>query len=307
MKLAALLVVAAGAPLCATTWYVTVAGLGGLPEYDSRFAELARELDKTLQSAAADARVETLTGEAATREKLRSTLESIARQAQPQDELVLLLIGHGTFDGAEYKFNLKGPDLGAPELAAMLDGVAARQVVVNTTSASGGCVDALRRENRVVIAATRSGTEKNATVFAKYFVEAFRDPSADTDKNDALSALEAFRYADQKTAQFYETQKRLATEHAVLEDTGKGEAVRAPSAANGEGLLAGRLTLVRLGAAQAAARSPVKQRLLAKREELEGQIEKLKYEKAAMPLEEYRKKLQALLIELAKTQAELDR
>jgi hypothetical protein len=71
-----------------------------------------------------------------------------------------------------------------------------------------------------VIAATKSGTEKNATVFARYWVEALQDPDADTDKSDSISAMEAFTYADKKTAAFYDSQKRLATEHAVFEDTG---------------------------------------------------------------------------------------
>jgi hypothetical protein len=295
------------APACAATWYVAVAGLGGLPEYDSRFLDLAKSLEKSLR-ADPRAHVEMLAGLSATREQLRAALAKARREAQPEDELVVILIGHGTYDGTEYKFNLPGPDVTGTELAEMLAGIkTARQLVVNTTSASGGAIEALRRENRVVISATRTGTEKNATVFARYFVDAFRDPSADTDKNDAVSALEAFRFADQRTAKFYETQKRLATEHAVLEDTGKGDAVRVPSAENGQGLLAARFTLLRLGAAQSAARTPEKQKLLFKKEELEGQIEKLKYEKAAMSIEEYRKKLEALLVELAKTQEDIDK
>ena len=95
-------------------------------------------------------------------------------------------------------------------------------------------------------------------MFARYWVEALRDPAADTDKNETISALEAFRYADKKTAAFYETQKRLATEHAVLEDTGKGEGVRAPSAENGEGMLAAQFPLLRIGAAATAAKDPAK-------------------------------------------------
>ena len=98
--------------------------------------------------------------------------------------------------------------------------------MVDTTSASGGAVQALERPGRAVIAATKSGTEKNATVFARYWVEAFQDPSADTDKSDSISAMEAFTYADRKTAEFYDSQKRLATEHAVFNDTGTGEPVR---------------------------------------------------------------------------------
>src|SRR5262249_19771621 len=132
------------------------------------------------------------------------------------------------------------------------------------------------------------------------------DPAADADKNETVSALEAFRYADQKTAKFYESQKRLATEHAVLEDTGKGEGVRAPAPENGEGMLAAAFPLLRLGSKASAAAKPQKLKLLGEKEDLEQQIDRLKYQKAAMPLEEYKRQLQALLLQLAKTQAELD-
>ena len=79
----------------------------------------------------------------------------------------------------------------------------------------------MQRHDRVVIAATKTGTEKNATVFARYWVEALQDPGADTDKNQIITGLEAFQYATRKTAAFYETEKRLATEHAVFEEGGK--------------------------------------------------------------------------------------
>ena len=105
--------------------------------------------------------------------------------------------------------NLPGPDLSGVELGALLDRIACtRQLVVNMTSASGGSRASLEKANRVVITATKSGNEKNATVFARFWVEALRDPAADTDKNETVSALEAFIFAETKTAQFYETQKR---------------------------------------------------------------------------------------------------
>jgi hypothetical protein len=122
-----------------------------------------------------------------------------------------------------------------------------------------------------------------------------------------ISALEAFQYADRKTASFYESQKRLATEHAVIEDTGKKEAVRAPSAENGEGLLASNFVLLRLGAAQKAANDPAKRALLEKKEELERKIDTLKYQKAAMSAEDYKKQLSDALLELARVQQELDK
>jgi len=292
----------------ATTFFLTVGGLGGEPEFEQRFSGWAKDVDKSLKGAP-DSTAVTLFGADATRARIQATLKDFGSKAKKDDALVVMLMGHGTFDGSEYKFNIPGPDLSAIELASMLDKVpATRQLVVNMTSASGGSLAALERANRVVICATKSGTEKNATIFARYWVEALRDPAADTDKNDSITALEAYRYAEKKTSSFYTTQKRLATEHAVLEDTGKGDAVRDPNAENGQGLVASRFVLLRIGAtSQAIARSPEKLKLLGRKEEIEQAIDKLKYEKAAMRADEYKSKLAQLLIELAQIQEELDK
>jgi len=307
MRIAALILMASGLSQAAT-FYVTVAGLGGEPEYEQRFAAQAQEIDKLIRAGNPDAKVQTLYGPQATRAHVQSALADVARQAKSGDVFVLMLIGHGSFDGIDYKINLPGPDLSATELAALLDRIpAGRQLVVNMTSASGGCRAALEKPHRAVVTATKSGSEKNATIFARYWVEALRDPAADSDKNERVSALEAFVYAEQKTSEFYETEKRLATEHPTLEDIGQGDGARKPSAENGEGLLASQITLLQIGPAQTAAYTPEKKALLAKREDLEQQIDRLKYQKAAMPAEEYKKQLDALLLELAKTQAELDK
>jgi hypothetical protein len=292
----------------AASYYVTVAGLGGEPEYEQRFTGLANDLDKLLKASGGDAHVYTLTGGDATKAHLTDTMNAIARDAKPDDALTLILIGHGSYDTVEYKFNLPGPDISGEELATLCDRVAAkRQLIVNTTSASGGSIGALQKPGRIVIAATKSGTEKNATVFARYWVEALRDASADVDKNDAISALEAFQYADRKTVSFYESQKRLATEHAILEDTGKKEGVRAASTENGEGMLASNFVLLRIGAAQKEANDPAKRALIEKKEDLERKIDTLKYQKAAMPVEDYKKQLADALLELARVQQELDK
>jgi hypothetical protein len=291
----------------AATFYITVAGLGGEPDYEQRFTANANDLDKIFKGTAG-AHVYTLTGKQATKAQLSQVMSQVARDAKPDDDLVLTLIGHGSFDGAEYKFNLVGPDVSAAELAAMCDKVPAkRQLIVDTTSASGGAVAALQRAGRAVIVATKSGTEKNATVFARYWVEAMQDPEADADKSGSVSAMEAFTYADRKTADFYTSQKRLATEHAQFEDTGKGEAVRLTTMEGREGALLRTLTVVRLGAAQAAMNDPAKRDLMAKKEALEQKIDELKYDKAAMEPGEYKKELTAALLELAKVQADLDK
>jgi hypothetical protein len=304
MRLAALFACA----ICAhgATYYVTVSGLGGEPDYEQRFKMWAEDIDGSLKKAGGDAKVFTL--QAPTKEKVKAQFAEIARTAKPDDALVVMLIGHGSYDGVEYKFNIPGPDLTGAEIASLLDRVpATRQLVVVTTSSSGGAIEFLRRPNRVVIAATKGGTEKNATVFARFWAEALREPAADTDKNETVSAMEAFHYAQKKTAEFFESQKRLATEHAVLEDTGKGEGERDPKPENGEGKLASAFPVVRIGANAAAARDPNKRPLLDKKEQIENAIDKLKFEKAAMNAAEYKQQLTALLVELAKVQEELDK
>jgi len=304
---AAILLLAA-VPARAGSFYVTVAGLGGEPDYEQRFTAMANDLDKVLKASGSEVHVYTLTGNQAARAQMTEILSEVAKQAKPDDDFVLILIGHGSYDGFEYKFNLVGPDISATELASLCDRIPSkRQLIVNTTSASGGSIAALEKPGRGVIVATKTGTEKNATVFARFWVEALHDPTADLDKNDAISALETFEYADRKTAAFYDTEKRLATEHAMFEDTGKGQPVRAADAQSSEGRFLATFTVLRIGAAQRAANDPAKRELLAKKDDLEQKVDELKYQKAAMAQEDYKQQLTQALLELARVQAELDK
>jgi hypothetical protein len=289
----------------AATFYLIVAGLGGEPDYEQRFIAAAKDLDRIFKSAGATARVYTLVGAQATATGFRDTIKTIESEATADDDFALILIGHGSFDGVEYKFNLPGPDVTATEIAALCDHVASRrQLIVDTTSASGGAMQALERPGRAVIAATKSGTEKNATVFARYWVDALQDGSADIDKSESVSAMEAFLYASEKTAAFYDAEKRLATEHAVFNDVGRGEPVRQPG--NGQGTLLSTFTLLRLDASQLAANDSAKRALLDKKEELERKIDILKYRKAAMDPADYKKQLTDALVELSNVQEKLD-
>jgi hypothetical protein len=297
------------AALHATNYYVTVAGLGGTPEYEAQFKKWAADIDQSFRSNGPGSQVETLTGAAATREHLTATLSRLASQVTEDDSLALMLIGHGSFDGTDYKFNIPGPDISATELDSLLNRIAARrQLVAVMTSASGAAFRELGKNGRIVITATKSGTEKNATVFARYWVDALRDPAADTDKNGTVSALEAFRYAQRKTAAYFESQKLLATEHATLNGSGSQKDANGERTSGGkQDQLASAFVLIRPPTEAAAASSPQKQRLLSRKEDLEAKIDKLKYQKAAMPADEYKRELTTLLLELAKTQAEIDR
>ena len=295
MKRAGLLFLAvcAAHPVFAATYILTVAGLGGEPDYEQRFTMLATDTDKVLRAGGqTDRIVETLKGADATKAKVEASLTRIASQAKSADAFVLMMIGHGTFDGTEYRFNLPGPDISGTELAALLNKIpAGRQLVVDMTSSSGGAVSAFKKDNRVVITATKSGMEKNATVFARYWVEALRDPTADVDKNETISALEAFQYAEKKTAQFYSEQKRLATEHPQVDDQQRASA----------------FPLLKFGSASAVVTDPAKRDLIAKKEDIENKIDALKYQKSLLAPDDYRKQLQGLLLDLAKAQEAIDK
>ena len=218
---ACLLFLWAAASMQAANYFVTVAGLGGEPEYETQFTKWAQELDRELNSGP-EAHIVTLSGAGATRQQVEQALNKVAEESSASDTVAVFLIGHGSFDGVDYKINLPGPDMTGAELARALNRIPARrQLVVNMTSCSGASLTALAKKDRVVISATKSGTEKNAPVFARYWVDALHDPTADTDKNGSISALEAFRYAERKTATYFETEKLLATEHALITDTAK--------------------------------------------------------------------------------------
>ena len=276
----------------AKTFYLIVSGLGGEPDYDLRFSGLAKEAEKSFRGAGGDDSITTLSSPASTKVAVNAALVDIAKSATAPDALVVLMIGHGSFDGVNYKFNLPGPDLSAAELAEDLSRIpATRQLVVDTTSASGAALKPLEHTGRIVVTATRDGAETNATVFPRFWVEALHDNSADTDKSDTVSALEAFNFAQRKTARFYEEQKRIATEHPVLSDATR----------------AAQFTVIRFGASAASAADPAKKQLMTKRDDLESKIDALKQQKNGMALDLYKAQLTALLVQLAQTQQEIDK
>jgi hypothetical protein len=156
----------------------------------------------------------------------------------------VLLIGHGSAQGGEARFNLPGPDLTAADFGQLLARFSTQRVaLVNAASASGDFVVALSAPNRTIITATRGASEKNETVFGGYFVKAFAGEVADTDKDGQVSLLEAFSYARREVERFYQSENRLQTEHALLDDNGDGEGSRDPDASATDGANARRFLL----------------------------------------------------------------
>lgn len=298
------------------TYAVVISGLGGEPAYGKLIDQWGKDLSSVLRKnavsedrvfwLAANKEMEGVYAESR-REEIVKLMEELAARLTAEDTLVLFLIGHGSYDDYDYRFNLPGPDLTASQLSDLLGDIrAGKQVVVNMTSSSGASLEPLQRKGRVVITATSAGRERNFSVFARYFTEALDDPAADTNKNRELSVLEAFQYASHEVARYYKELTRLATEHALLEDQGDGEGVREATPENGQGLLASSIPLVDLGGRTAADDDPQARALRAKKRKIEEAIEQLKYRKASLTSKQYFERLEKLLIDLAKVEQNLE-
>ena len=273
-------------------------GAGGEPAYAKQFDEWTTQLKSALSDHYGFGTQQTLVLTLATAEDVKRTFAQLKTRLDSNNVLFVFLIGHGSFDGKEAKFNLVGPDLSASEYNALLTALPTHRVVIfNMASASGEFVKSLSAKGRIVVTATNSGQESNATRFTGFFIAALNAKDADTDQDGHVSVLEAFVYANRLTADFYTRAGRLATEHALLEDNGDG--VGHEKAEAGEGLLARATYLDSLSIDEAAA-SAAAGRLMKERTRLEGEIEQLIARKQNMPEPEYEATLERLFIELAK-------
>ena len=295
------------APIDSNKFAVIINGAGGEPAYATQFEEWTRQLNSVLSDRLGfDARqVKVLTEKPADANTARSTAEEVKRtfatlksQLGANNILFVFLIGHGSFDGKEAKFNLVGPDLSASDYNVLLSSLPTRRVVVfNMASASGEFIKSLAAKGRIVVTATRNGQETNATRFPGFFIAALNATDADTDQDGHTSVLETFVYANRLTADFYQRAGRLASEHALFDDNGDG--VGSDKVGGGEGLLARATYLDSLSVDEAAA-NVATARLLKERARLEGEIEQLIARKENMPESEYEASLERLFIELAK-------
>jgi hypothetical protein len=280
-----------GAAALADTHALVIAGLGGEKTYEQRFANQATSIGQAAEKLVGDAsRVTVLSAERADRDSVRQELRALASRAKRDDQVLIVLIGHGSYDGEEYRFNLPGPDLTSSELGALFDQIPAReQLIVNATSASGAAIDKWKRDNRIVITATRSGNERTATRFAQYWLEAVSTTAADTNRDDVVTAAEAYEYANRRVAESFKADVSLATEHPRLE--GKG---------------AERFAVARFGNAVMATSDATLNALHARRVAIERDLDTVKQRKTSLDENAYYDQLEEVLVRLARVQEQID-
>lgn len=282
---------------------LVVSGLGGEPAYSNAFVEWGTSMVQAAvdrygvdpehihylaedPSAAPGA----IDGESR-RDAVLAAVSRMARDAADDDRVMILLIGHGSADARGSRLNLPGPDITAEELNDALDAFDEQPIViVNAASASGDFQEILAGPRRTIVTATKSGMERNETVFGKYFVAAYAGDEADADRNGRLTLKEAYDYAVRETERDYTNSGRLQVEHSRME---------------GDMELAAVFQLGTPTTAIPSDASPQVRALYEERVRLEGEIEALRARNGQMDQAEYQSQLEALLLDLARTNREI--
>src|SRR6478736_1177618 len=284
---------------------IVAVGAAGEGEFGKNFADWAGLWVKTANQAAAQ-HVSIGLSPTNSASDLALLKEAIGKEpTNSTAELWIVLIGHGTFDGKEARFNLRGPDLSATELAGWLKPFHRPIIVIDCTSASSPFLNKLSGPNRVIVTATRSGSEENFARFGKFMAESIAAPAADLDKDGQTSVLEAFLIASRRVGEFYGAEGRLTTEHALLDDNGDGlgtpadffRGVRAAKKSGGGGVVDG-LRAHQIHLIRSESEQKLSPEIRSRRDELELTLTRLRDAKANMSSDEYYRQLEYLLLEL---------
>jgi hypothetical protein len=308
-----LMVLLFAAPLMASERYaLIVSGANGEASYANQYGQWRQATVTALLEKLGfdDSKILTLfdggdPNHASTAVGVRRSIEAIRAQMRPDDLLFVLLLGHGSFDGTEAKFNLVGPDLSSAEWAALLKPLPGQIVVVDTTAASFPFLEHLAGPRRVVITATDSVAQRFDTVFPEYFVRALTDSNADLDKNGRVSVWEAFAAASMGVRRYYTQRGQLATERALIDDNGDGVG-RETGGEGTDGSLSSRLYLD----PDVPGAAPTDEELLLllqKRAALQIDADELKQRRQLLTADEYQKEFERIMLALATVSRDIRR
>ncbi|MFC1563397.1 hypothetical protein ACFL6G_00610 [candidate division KSB1 bacterium] len=304
---------------------ILIGGLGGGTEYKEKFRQYLLDTwqiftrdfkfpqENVIVLSGAGPEDESFINDVSTKENIEKYFSDFANRISDGDNLFVILFGHGSYDGKNAKLNIPRMDLTDEEYGGLLDRIKASRIVfVNTASASAPFIQHISAPGRIVITATKSGTQRNQPLFSGYFVEALKNAGADLDKNGNLSVLEVFKYASEKTFRWYEENNHLATEHPQIEDTGDKKSFRDSELIDTtEGNLAEitffKNSLLILTENEEAQGDSVLIGLLREKAETEMKIAELKNEKSTLTEEEYFSRLEKLLLDLARINEEIEK
>jgi hypothetical protein len=283
---------------------IVVIGAAGEAEFEPEFRAWSDRWIKacekaSIQTTLIDGLRAEDTEETSDKNKMLQAIERV--KESKATELWVVMLGHGTFDGKAGKFNLRGEDISADELKGVFDNLRVPLVLVNCFSCSGAFLPALSKPGRIVVTSTKSGMEQNYSRFGNYLSQAVGDLSADLDHDRSVSILEAFLKGAKETAKFYEDEKRLATEHPLLDDSGDRqgvladffEGIRLIKKAEGNAVVDGEIaaTSLLIPSQQDSDLDPEK---LVERDRLEEELRQLRRRKSTIESQEYYQALEKI-------------
>jgi len=278
----------------AKAYVVIVSGLGGESSYQESFNKSADAMQESFTpsnlSTGDETEIFSLADQEVSGAAVIEQIEEISQRIDPTDQFILMLVGHGSYDGEHYRFNIPGPDLTDYDLKHAIDSInAEQQLIVLATSASGVMLQQLQKPGRIVITATKSGGEINAVVFPEYWATALTTVKADFDRNEIVTVTEAFRFTRKAVEDHYKERNLLASEHARL---------------IGEG--ADQQPIAMIGSLRNVGDNPKVAELLNQRADLEKQFHALVATKDQSTLNDYYDRLQTLMLRFAHVQRSLD-
>lgn len=291
---------------------LVVVGAPGGEEFGKAFQEAANRWREAFIAAEASLNVIGIEqNDSSDRDQIKTWIESrIKSSGRP---IWLVMIGHGTYARDVAKFNLRGPDVSASELSTWLAAVERPIAIINGASASGPFINRLSAAGRVIVTATKSGNEQNYVRFGNFFAAAIASLDSDLDHDDEVSIQEAFVKASADVKRFYDSKDRIATEHALIDDNGDGlgtpasmfrglrmiETPKAGTAIDGD--VASRMTWSPSGVSL-----PWSAAQLERRASIEADFDSLRSEQSLLNPDEYYKRLEPLMIDLARLYREAE-
>ena len=173
----------------------------------------------------------------------KKAVQEIKSGSSAADTILLILIGHGGYNGTSSYYVLSDYNLPDNEMADIFKDIKRDKLIfVFSPCNSGGFVDDLSGSSTVIITSTRKD-EANRAAFIEPFLTAF-DGSGDKDSDGKVSFAEAFNYASTSVKQqFIDNSWGIQSEHAQLDDNGDKISSEAFAQNGKDGELAGQIFL----------------------------------------------------------------
>lgn len=198
-------------PWTGKAYAVVIVGAPGSPMYARHYTDRTSRFVAVLKNAGLDAsRITTLSATenpSLSAAEVTKALSGVVATLKPEDQFILVLMGHGAVADNSVTLMLPGPDLGAKAVAAELAKLKCRsQIVLNFSASAGDALALLGSRGRTNIAGSMPG-QVNDNDFAEFMLQELEGKSSDL--------LSAYNRATERYAKWIVRQKKPAEEGQV--------------------------------------------------------------------------------------------